>query len=221
MYLYNQQKQQACIKKHYNRKIKVDRRHGSHVWFNKNCEMLRRKCMSIKNSLSIKNTPDETHLLYLEHIREYKKLVSKTKKIYTKEFHSKIRNLKTRDPKQFWTIIKNNTNHNTSQSDTIVFTEFIDHFHELNSILPKPGAYICPSDTSQTTNNDIINQPFTTVEIKSVIKMSKNNKSPGADYMINEFFKHCHIDCINIIVDFFKYRTVYGFSPNRMVSWNY
>ena len=36
-------------KEHYNRKTKVDRRHGSHVWFNKNCEMLRRKCMSIKN----------------------------------------------------------------------------------------------------------------------------------------------------------------------------
>ena len=31
--------------------------------------------------------------------------------------------------------------------------------------------------------------------------MSKNNKSPGADYMINEFFKHCHIDCIHILVD--------------------
>ena len=186
-------------KERYNRKTKVDRRHGSHVWFNKNCEMLLKNA-SIKNSLSIKSTPDKTHLLYLKHIHEYKKLVSK---IYTKEFHSKIRNLKTLDPKQFWSIIKNETNHNRSQSDTIVFTEFIDHFHELNCIPPKPGADTCPSDTSQTTNNDIINQPFTTVEIKSVIKMSKNNKSPGADYMINEFFKHCHIDCINIIVDFF------------------
>ena len=29
-------------KERYNRKTKVDRRYGSHVWFNKNCEMLRR-----------------------------------------------------------------------------------------------------------------------------------------------------------------------------------
>ena len=62
-------------KERYTRKTKVDKKHGSHVWFNKNCEMLRRNCMSIKNSLSIKSTPYETHLLYLEHIREYKKVV--------------------------------------------------------------------------------------------------------------------------------------------------
>ena len=28
------------------------------------------------------------------------------------------------------------------------------------------------------------------------------NESGGADNMINEYFKHCHIDCDNIIVDF-------------------
>ena len=28
------------IKERYNRKTKVDRRHGSHVWINKKCEML-------------------------------------------------------------------------------------------------------------------------------------------------------------------------------------
>ena len=30
--------------------------------------------------------------------------------------------------------------------------------------------------------------------------MSKNNTSPGADYMIIEFFKHCHIYCIQLIL---------------------
>ena len=69
--------------------------------------------------------------------------------------------------------------------------------------------------TSQTTNNDIINQPFTTIEIKSVIKMSKNHKSPGADYMINELFKHCHIDCINIIVDVLNIVLYTGLVPTE------
>ena len=123
----------------------------------------------LKNSLSISSTPDETHLIYLEPIREYTKMVSQTKKIYTKEFHCNIRNLKTRDPKQFWKIIKNETNHNTSQRNTIVFAEFIYLFYELDSTPSKSGVYIFSSDTSQTANNDIINQPFTTIEIKSVI----------------------------------------------------
>ena len=51
--------------------------------------------MFIKNLLSIEN-----HII--EHIQEYKKIVLKTKKICTNEFHYKIRSLKTRDPKQFW-----------------------------------------------------------------------------------------------------------------------
>ena len=45
--------------------------------------------------------------------------------------------------------------------------------------------------------------------------MSKNNKSPGADYMINEFFKHCHIDCINIIVDVFNIVLYTGLVPTE------
>ena len=43
--------------------------------------------MNIKNSLSIRSTPDETHLIYMENICEYTFKKSKTKKIYTKEFH--------------------------------------------------------------------------------------------------------------------------------------
>ena len=43
--------------------------------------------------------------------------------------------------------------------------------------------------------------------------MSKNNKSPGADYMINEFFKHCHIHCINSIVDFVNIVLYTGLVP--------
>ena len=35
------------IMESYNKKSKVDRRHGSRVWFDKRCEMLRREFMSI------------------------------------------------------------------------------------------------------------------------------------------------------------------------------
>ena len=45
--------------------------------------------------------------------------------------------------------------------------------------------------------------------------MSKNNKSPSADYMINKFFKHCHIDCIHIIVDFFNIVLYTGLVPTE------
>ena len=76
----------------------------------------------------------------------------------------------------------------------------IDHFRKLNNISSHTDVSPFPSDTSPTTNNDVINQPFTVDEIKAGIKLLKNNKSGGAENMINEFFKHCHIDCIINIV---------------------
>ena len=53
------------------------------------------------------------------------------------------------------------------------------------TILPqRSGASTFNSHTSETTENDVINQPFTMVEIITVIKLSKNNKSSDEDYMI-------------------------------------
>ena len=41
----------------------------------------------------------------------------------------------------------------------------------------------------------------------------KNNKASGADHVVNELFKHCHIDCIHIIVDFLNIVLNTGFVP--------
>ena len=48
-----------------------------HAWFNKDCELLRSKCMAVKNSWSINSAPDRTYLLYNT------KKVLKRKKIYS------------------------------------------------------------------------------------------------------------------------------------------
>ena len=45
---------------------------------------------------------------------------------------------------------------------------------------------------------------FTLDEIRYSIKKLKNNKASGADKVINEFFKFCHVNCMQLIVDFFN-----------------
>ena len=80
------------------------RQHGKKVWFNRECELLRKKCMTIKNSL--KHVCNPQYQLFHEHVKQYKNVVSKTKKIYTRKFHSDIRKLKTKNPKEFWKVIK-------------------------------------------------------------------------------------------------------------------
>ena len=63
------------------------RRHGKNTWFNKDCEMMRKKCMLIKNSLRRHKSVSETqYQSFHEHVKEYKKLVSKTNKTYVQRF---------------------------------------------------------------------------------------------------------------------------------------
>ena len=50
------------------------------VWFNSECELLRKQFMTIKNYL--KHVCDPSHQLFHEHVKQYKKVVSKTKKLY-------------------------------------------------------------------------------------------------------------------------------------------
>ena len=63
--------------------------------------------------------------------------------------------------------------------------------------------------------NEAINRPFSLEEVELAIRKLKNNKASGVDNVINEFFKHCHNDCIKIIVDFFNIVLNTGFIPTE------
>ena len=103
-----------------------------------------------------------------------------------------------------------------------MFSEFVDHFREINEDPLFDGATSQSHEQrSDLSTNDTINHEFTITEIKSAIKLLKNNKASGADRIINEFFKHCHRDCLQIITDFFKHYFKYWLCANRMVLRHY
>ena len=134
-----------------------------------------------------------------EKVQSYKKLVIKTKQIYAKQFYREIRSLKSRNPKEFWKIIKTECKQNSNNISSFIFTGLIDHFRELNSDLRFSG-YKPQSNTSLVAENAVINHPFTLIEIKAAIKLLKSNKAcGGVDNVINEFSKYCHNDCLELI----------------------
>ena len=148
--------------------------------------------MLLKNSLGPDNTSDKQYQEYAEQINIYKKLVSKTKKMHIKKFHKEIRNLKTRNPKEFCKIIQSECKQSCRNTSSRVFNEFIEHFRELNSDPMFSGAVHQFVDTSTFSEYNVINQPFTVPEITAAIKLLKNNKAGGVDNVINEFFKYCN-----------------------------
>ena len=129
-------------------------------------------------------------------------MINKTKKKYTNKFQSEIRHLKTTNPKEFWKIIKTESNYKSRESSLTIFTEFVDHFREINidpvfTVIDSPLCQV-----SVNSQNEAINNPFSIEEITLSINKLKNNKACGVDNVINLFFKYCHHDCIQIIVDF-------------------
>ena len=84
------------------------------TWFNDECEIIRKTCLLIKNSLRYANTSDAQYQSFYEHVKQYKKLVTKTKRTHTMQFQTKIRNLKTQNPREFWSILKSETNYKST-----------------------------------------------------------------------------------------------------------
>ena len=84
--------------------VKRPRKYGNNDWFNEECEVLRKEYMSTKNSLMSKTCMD-VNLLHAQ-AKKYKMVISKTKMIHTRKFHSQIRGLKARNRNEFWKIIK-------------------------------------------------------------------------------------------------------------------
>lgn len=191
------------------------RRYDNCPWFSNECEVHRKKYLSEKNSLKTCCTPRSRESLYAQ-AKQYKHFISKTKKKHNKKFHKEIRNMRSHDPKEFWRKIKSNSNYQSYDLSS-VFPEFVDHFRELNSIVERSAATPLPHELTADVPGTCasLDDPFTIVEIQGAIKRLKNNKSGGADNMINEFFKHCPIDCLYLIVDFFNIVLCTGCVPTE------
>ena len=141
--------------------------------------------MTLKNQLKIDNVSEPQYQIYHDHVKIYKRFVSRTKRLHVNKFHTEICNFKTRNPKEFWKLIQTKPSCTSTNSPSIMFKEFVDHFRELSidSTLTDPGNSLY--DLSVAPINDVINQPFTVDEIKSSIKQLKLCKASGADNMIN------------------------------------
>ena len=124
------------------------------------------KIYVLKNSLIHDKTTYIQHQEFQEKVQSYKKLVIKTKQIYTKQYHKEIRSLKSRNPKEFWKIIQTECKQNSNGISSLISTGFIDHFHESNNDLRFFG-YKPQSNTSLVPENDVINHPFYPARNKS------------------------------------------------------
>ena len=137
-------------------------------WFDINCKNKRNEYFRIKNKL--KKSKANDHRLKVES-KKYKNFIRNTSRRYFKKFHADIRNLKTKDPKQFWNLISSKKS--KQNSNNIPMQNLFDHFSSIGEN-NSDRTNFDPRDTD-IPENDKINYLFTKAEILDVIwKLKKD-----------------------------------------------
>ena len=125
--------------------------------------------------------------------KEYKKTVKKCKRNFDSNFANEIRNLKSNDPRQFWSLInKSSDSKNNMNEKQPSCEEFLNMFKMFGN--DQAHADNNPDDNSENDqnpdeNNHALNIPISTNEVLKAIKDLKSHKAHGLDYIINEFLQ--------------------------------
>lgn len=142
--------------------------------------------------------------------KHHKKVLDTSIRTHRQKIRNKINNLKSTNPREYWKIINSGKKKNSPE---IPIDILFDYLKNLNA----KEDDIDDSDINQNNNrvrelNNIINAPITREEIEKAMQSLKNNKSPGDDYILNEYIKHLFESISDVYVKLFKlYLTVEAF----------
>ena len=102
----------------------------SKAFFNEECKVHRKLYHQAKNKHRSEKS-DTTKMLLAEASRKYRKTVKAAYKEHFRDLHSKLRNLKSKNPKDYWSLINMDQKSKPKLSE-IPAAAFLEHFEKLN-----------------------------------------------------------------------------------------
>ena len=115
--------------------------------------------------------------------KDYKKEINGAVRKYKQQVIHKIRNLKSKNPRDYWHNI--NSKNYAKRIVKVSLRVFKEHFKDLNYSNDTQNVPIPDLNDS----DPLLNDPFTIEEVTRFIAKLKNNRSPGTDQILNEFLK--------------------------------
>ena len=192
-------------------------------WFGKNCRIARNKFHTAKYQYKLRKNEENKNNLRLKS-KEYKSIMNKYNYEFKTKKASKLKTLGKTNPKVFWKIL-NGKKHNNVKA---TLSDCFDHFSKINYNVNADRDNNLennnqpPHNSTQNQENDSIdedlNNPITAMEIEKTVRKLKNNKSNGADDILNEHIKSTLPSMINIYTKLFNIVLDSGIIPE---AWTY
>lgn len=116
----------------------------------------------------------------------YKSLIRRKSASYKLNQRGKLKQLKTKNPKEFWKMLSPKEK---AHQVKVAPGDFLSYFQDLCSRTGK-DAYVTVQETQETnptaTAFPELDEPISSKEIVDAVKSLKNEKSSGYDNIINE-----------------------------------
>lgn len=161
-----------------------------------------------------KSAENRTNLIRCS--KAYKKEINKQYNTYRNDFISKLRNMKTKDPKSYWSLLNKSSDKSKSVVNKVALETFYDHFKNLNNENEGQDVFTFDIHNSEVNDNFELYRSFTEDDISRSIKSLKNNKSCGNDLILNEFLKGVSGKMSNVFCKLFNIVFESGVIPS---SW--
>ncbi|MEW8548622.1 MAG: reverse transcriptase family protein [Candidatus Thiodiazotropha sp.] len=152
-------------------------------WFGSHCKSARKKYHLARKQFNICRSR-RNHENLIECSKQYKKTMNKYIAKQSKLTQNKLRNLQSKNPKQYWKFI--NSLKEKSIKTTPTLEEFYEHFKLQNLDFDQNSETL---NLDNIDNNELLNAKITPEEIMRCINKLNNGKSPGPDHIMNEHIK--------------------------------
>ena len=183
---------------------------GSKPWFNTQCTRARNIYHKARKAYNRYKTSYYKNILKIVSKR-YKNTLTLYSNRFTNDKIKRLRSLKNKNPREYWKIINSQ---NESGKVKAPLNDFYDFYKTVNQNCCESANLDFESEVNKghgDRNADAeneINHPVTESEILQNVKSLKNNKSPGADSVINEHIKSTihmllpvYVKLFNLILD--------------------
>ena len=200
-------------------KPKTFEQNDNKPWFGPKCHQMRKKYhVARANYRKLKSTVNKTRLNVAS--REYKKTMIHYINKHIDNTTNKLRQMKSKDPKKYWKLLRKNKNRNNTKTSMPTINEFYEHFKNVNknddpSVDNSQSFYNNDSDFNDT----ILNSHITTDEILKCIANLKNSKTPSkTDNILNEYIKSTKDRLLPVYVFLFNAILDTGHMPETWLS---